>query len=91
VASAVKFSSVPTVAVLFPIGAKTGARFSSFTVTEIAAVPLPAVGVALSVARIVIGYTPGPCASVGVQLNAPDVALIVAPAGAPASKENAIV
>ena len=48
-------------------------------------------GVPLSVARIVIGNAPGPCASVGVQENAPVEALIVAPAGAPASSEKVSV
>src|SRR6185503_17850096 len=46
--------------------------------------------VPLSVTMTVIGYVPGPCASVGVQVNAPP-AVIAAPAGAPAPSENVSV
>src|SRR5439155_1396294 len=78
VAVAVKVTGVPTVPVLFPIAARTGAWFTSFTVIVIAAVPFIA-GDPLSVATMVTGYVPGPCASVGVQLKAPVEAPIVAP------------
>ena len=70
--------------------ARTGATLTSVTLIVIAAVPLRA-GVPLSVARMVTGKVPGPCASVGVQLNAPVPAPIVAPAGAPASSDHVIV
>src|SRR6185503_18110388 len=46
--------------------------------------------VPLSVTMTVIGNVPGPCASVGVQVNAPP-AVIAAPAGAPAPSENVSV
>src|SRR5437762_824616 len=81
VAVAVKVTGVPTVPVLFPIAARTGAWFTSFTVIVIAADPL-STGDPLSVAVTVTGYTPGPCASVGVQLKAPVEELIVAPVAA---------
>src|SRR6185312_13610701 len=51
----------------------------AFTVNVIASTSLAVVGVPLSVTRTVIGNDPGPCASVGVQLNAPDAPPIVAP------------
>src|SRR3989442_1015051 len=54
VAVAVNVTGVPTVPVLFPIGASTGAEFTSFTVIVIAAEPVIA-GVPLSVATIVTG------------------------------------
>src|SRR2546427_820545 len=54
VAVAVNVTGVPTVPVLFPIGASTGAEFTSFTVIVIAALPLSA-GLPLSVATIVTG------------------------------------
>src|SRR5439155_15284910 len=89
VAVAVKVTGVPTVPVLFPIAARTGAWFTSFTVIVIAAVPFIA-GLPLSVATMVTGYTPGPCASVGVQLKAPVAAPIVAPvaAGVPSVSDH---
>src|SRR5439155_1237540 len=92
VAVAVKVTGVPTVPVLFPIAARTGAWFTSFTVIVIAAVPLIA-GEPLSVATMVTGYTPGPCASVGVQQKAPFPAPIVAPvaAGVPSVSDQVIV
>ena len=45
-------------------------------------------GVPLSVTRTVTLKSAGPCASDGTQLNTPVAALIVAPAGAPASSEK---
>src|SRR5204863_174172 len=92
VAEAVKVTGVPTVPVLFPIVASTGAEFTSFTVIVIAAEPL-STGDPLSVATMVTGYVPGPCASVGVQLKAPVPAPIVAPvaAGVPSVSDQVIV
>ncbi len=54
VAVTVKSRAVSSLTVLLPGFATTGAAFTSFTVTVIAAVPLSA-GVPLSVARIVTG------------------------------------
>src|SRR6185295_13826490 len=92
VAVAVKVTATPTVPDLLPIAANTGATFTSVTVIVIAVLPLNA-GVPLSVAVIVTGYVPGPCASVGVQLKAPVPAPIVAPvaAGVPSVNDHAIV
>src|SRR4030065_1051639 len=86
VAVAVNVTGLPAVPVLLAIGASTGATFTSFTVTWIVSVSNSG-GVPLSVTRTVIGNEPGPCASVGVQVNAPPV-VIAAPAGAPASSEK---
>src|SRR5439155_23240760 len=79
-------------AVLLPGVARTGAEFTSFTVIVIAAEPL-STGDPLSVATMVTGYVPGPCASVGVQLKAPVPAPIVAPvaAGVPSVSDQVIV
>src|SRR3990172_643692 len=63
-----------------------GGGVSAVTVTVIVSVSFIG-GVPLSVTRTVIGNEPGPCASVGVQVNAPPV-VIAAPAGAPASSEK---
>src|SRR5438876_3827231 len=92
VAVAVKVTGVPTEPVLFPIGASTGAWFTSFTVIVIAAVPVID-GLPLSIAVMVTGYVPGPCASVGVQEKAPVPAPIVAPvaAGVPSVSDQVIV
>ncbi len=86
VAVAVKVRAASSLTVLFPIAVSVGATFTSFTVTVIASKSLSA-GVPLSVARIVMGNVPGPCASVGVQEKAPVEGLIVAPAGAPSSDQ----
>src|SRR5439155_12953411 len=92
VAVAVKVTGATSVIVLLPSDARTGAWFTSFTVIVIAAVPFIA-GLPLSVATMVTGYTPGPCASVGVQLKAPVAAPIVAPvaAGVPSVSDHVIV
>src|SRR5580765_7763380 len=66
---------------------RTGAWFTAPTVTVNDWVALRA-GTPLSVTRTVIGNEP---TAGGVQLKAPVEALIVAPAGAPASSENARV
>src|SRR2546422_369381 len=81
VAVTVKASAASSFVVLFPGFVTTGAEFTSFTVIVIAAELLIG-GPPLSVPTIVTGYTPGPCAAFGVQLNAPVVALIVAPVAA---------
>jgi hypothetical protein len=90
VAVAVNVTATPAVVVLFPMGATTGATLTSFTVTMMVSAALNG-GSPLSVARIVMGKEPGPSVSVGVHENAPLRALMVAPAGAPGSRENAIV
>src|SRR5439155_21792217 len=72
--------------------ARTGAWFTWFPVLVIASVPSTAFR-PLSVAAMVTGYAPGPCASVGVQLKAPVEAPIVAPvaAGVPSVSDQVIV
>src|SRR5439155_4448326 len=87
VAVAVRARVDPAVTVLLPIGVRTGAWFTSFTVTVNVSKSLWG-GLPLSVTRTVIGRLPGPCASDGVQLNAPVDAPMVVPAGAPASSEK---
>jgi hypothetical protein len=67
------------------MAAKTGALFTSFTVTVKLLVSLR-LGEPLSVTRTVTGLLLGPCDSVGVQLNTPLPLLIVIPDGAPASR-----
>src|SRR6266571_4585475 len=81
VAVAVKARVEPAATALFPIGARTGATFTSFTVTVIVSKSLRG-GLPLSVTRTVTGRPPGPGASVGVKEKAPVEALIVAPGGA---------
>ena len=62
-----------------PGTSSTGATFASVTVSVVIAdCRLPSVTSTLNV------YTPGPCASVGVQVKAPPVSM-AAPAGAPTS------
>src|SRR6185503_9218028 len=63
----------------------TGARFTSFTTTVKLRVSLSG-GAPSSVTRTVIVLVPGPSATVGVQVNTPLLALMLAPAGAPGSK-----
>src|SRR5262245_54545677 len=63
--------------------ASVGASFTSLTVTWNVFVSLR-LGVPLSVTRTVMLYTPGPWASVGVQVKAPVLGLMLAPAGASA-------
>src|SRR5437667_404758 len=88
VAVAVKVKADSSFTVLFPIGAKTGARFGvGLTEIETTSKALIA-GLPLSVTRTVTGNVP---LEEGVQLNAPDEAPIVAPAGAPASSEKVSV
>src|SRR6185436_5540269 len=66
--------------------ASTGAVLPSMTVIEIGADEL----VTPSLTLTLNGYEPGPCASVGVQLNTPVEPSMVAPAGAP-TNENVSV
>src|SRR4030095_9802390 len=90
VAEAVNAMVLPTPLVTLAIGASTGAVFTSFTITVIVVVSLMA-GWPLSVTRTVMTLVLGPCASVGVQLTAPEFGLIVAPAGTGASRLNVSV
>jgi hypothetical protein len=73
--------------VLAPGFVTTGATFTSFTVIVMVSESI-AGGAPLSVTRTVVGNDPGPCASVGVHVKAPDAPLIEAPAGAPVSSEK---
>src|SRR5712671_3915523 len=57
----------------------TGASLTSSTVIVIDA----SVWVTPSDTRTVNGYEPGPCASLGVQVNSPVIASMLAPVGAP--------
>src|SRR6185295_15267262 len=86
VAVAVKVNATSSFTVLFPIAASTGCG-TEFTVIVITSKSFSA-GLPLSVTRTVTGNAP---VAEGVQLKAPVDALIVAPAGAPASSENANV
>src|SRR5437867_4492279 len=67
------------------MAASTGATFTSLTTTVNVFASLNA-GEPLSVTRTVTALVLGPCASVGVQVNTPLVALMLAPAGAPGSR-----
>src|SRR5439155_1312308 len=66
---------------------RTGARFTSVTTTVKLRASLEG-GEPLSVTSTVTRLVLGPCASVGVQVNTPLVALMLAPAGSPGSKLN---
>src|SRR5204862_1451595 len=92
VAVTVKARFANSFVVLLPGFVTTGAEFTSLTVIVIAAEPL-CTGAPLSVATMVTGYVPGPCASVGVQEKAPVPAPIVAPvaAGVPSVSDQVIV
>ena len=89
VAVAVNVIGMPIVLDLFPMVVNTGAAFTSPTVTWMVSKSLNA-GDPLSVTPTVMGYCPGPCASVGVQAKAPDAPFIDAPvaAGLPSVREN---
>src|SRR5262249_50161917 len=63
----------------------TVGRFTSLTVTWIDLASLR-LGEPLSDTRTVMLYTPGPWASVGVQVKTPVLVLMAAPAGAPGSR-----
>ena len=76
------------------IGASTGARFTSATLTRKLRAAASG-GVPLSVTMMPIWKLPGPwagpCASVGVQANAPVTGSIVAPSGAPSPRRKVSV
>src|SRR5262245_31610332 len=80
VADAVKVNSVNSITERLPIAPSSGAALASMTVTVMVSVSLrlPSLTTTSNV------YVPGPCASVGVQVNTPVLASIAAPAGAPA-------
>src|SRR5207249_4712014 len=67
---------------------RTGARFTSVATTVKLRAALVGGGPS-SVTRTVIRFVLGPCASVGVQVNTPLVALMLAPPGAPPSRLSA--
>ncbi len=62
--------------------ASTGARFASETVSVIAALVIATPSLTCTVNK----YSPGPCASLGVQVNSPVPASIAVPDGAPRSE-----
>ena len=65
---------------------RTGGVFSSRTTTRKLLVALSG-GEPLSVTPTMMRAVPGPCASVGVQVNTPVTGSMVAPAGAPGASE----
>ena len=81
----VNVSVLSSLIVLSKIGSSTGALFTSFTTTVklFAALKL---GDPLSLTRTLIVFVLGPCVSLGVQVNIPVAGLMLAPAGAPASR-----
>jgi len=81
VAVAVKVSRANSATDLSPISANTGATLTSFTVTVICS-SSQSTGEPLSQTLTLKVYSPGPWASVGVQLKRPLVELIDAPVGA---------
>src|SRR5262249_15949498 len=80
----VKPSVLPTPTAWLPGSVRLGAVLTSLTVTVSVFVALR-LGAPLSVTRTVMLKVPS-CVSVGVQLNTPLGALIVAPGGAPGSR-----
>src|SRR3954465_8558250 len=85
VAELVKLSKAPSSTYMSPSAVSAGGEFTSST-TPLVVTAAPMGGEPLSVTRIVTALVLGPCASVGVQVNAPLVGLIDAPAGVPESK-----
>jgi len=81
VAVAVKVKGTNSSMFLFPITPSTGATLTSFTVTVICS-SSQSTGEPLSQTLTLKVYSPGPWASVGVQLKRPLVELIDAPVGA---------
>jgi len=81
VAMAVNVNAVSSAIDLFPIAPSTGATLTSLTVTVICS-SSQSTGEPLSQTFTVKVYSPGPWASVGVQLKRPLVELIEAPVGA---------
>src|SRR5262245_60642971 len=76
----VNVSVLSSLIVLSKIGSNTGALVTSFTVTAKLFVSLRD-GMALSVGLTVSVALPGPCTSLGVQVNTPLLGLMLAPAG----------
>ena len=70
--------------------ASTGATFTSFTVM-VTCCWADRTGVPLSATLTVKVKLPGPCASVGVQENAPVAALMAAPTGAFTSEKASVL
>src|SRR5439155_27184474 len=62
------------------MGANTGGRFTSLTVTRNVLASLR-LGEPLSVTRTFTGYVPGPCASLGRQVSSPVLGLMPTPCG----------
>ena len=89
VASAVKLSSAPSSTIRLPIAASTGASLTSLTVIVIVSAS-DSTGVPSSVTVTVAVNVPGPCTSVGVQLNTPPESIIMPLAIAVASRLNVI-
>src|SRR2546421_12023 len=81
-ADAVKLSRLPSLIDWFPIGASTGAVFTSLTIMAMVW-EAPSAGEPLSVTRIVTRLLLGPCASDGVQVKMPVAGSMLAPCGAP--------
>src|SRR5205809_5391370 len=73
-------TALPSSTVRLAMGASTGALFTSFTTTVKLRVSLSG-GEPLSVTRAVTVFVAGPCASVGVHVNTPLLALMLAPDG----------
>ena len=90
VAELVTARRLPSAIVRLSSGTSDGALFTSLTVMVMPCVALR-LGAPLSVTRMVTGKMPGPCASTGVQVNKPFVALMASPAGAPGSRAKARV
>src|SRR6266704_3227980 len=86
VAMAVKASRLPSFTVLSLIGTKTGALFTSLTMTVKLLVSLSG-GLPLSVTRTLMTLVLGPCASLGVQVSTPVAESSVMPLG-PATRAN---
>src|SRR6266581_3049900 len=89
VAMAVKVSRLPSVTGLSVMGAKTGALFTSLTMTVKLLVSLSG-GMPLSVTRTVMTLVLGPCASVGVQVSTPVAGLRLTPVGAVTSEKVSV-
>ena len=84
VAEFVNVSVVPSLTVLLEMAASVGAPLASPTVMVITSKSFSA-GEPLSVTRTVKVFVLGPCASVGVQVNAPAVVMLAPDGTAPSS------
>src|SRR5207247_743414 len=85
VAVTVSVIAVPSLTDRSPIGANTGGRFTSLTVTVKVFASLR-LGEPLSLTRTVMVMGVVPTDASGIHVNTPVVALMWAPAGAPGSK-----